>query len=169
MTGIEGLSHAGNDGGVVSHIVGAPLRVIGRSLEEGRRVAGDRRSNGILRTALEAGLVVPKAIGREVLYTPIGVGARILGNTRDAMMNILRPTARIALHGAAELIRIPTGVDIRDAGLGRLNRIASSIDGGTTLNEAITGTSRAALERASRPGSGPGAGATGSNPEPRPA
>lgn len=159
MTGIEGLSHAGQNGNAFEQVAGMPVRMVGKSLEGFSNVAVNRKTRGILGSIVDAGLVIPFQVGKEVIFTPIGAAGSILKGTRDAAMNVLKPTASIAMHGMAELIQIPLpGVDIRNASPARLTRIESAVSGGQTLQQAIESTRRR----------GPDEGQNTANPNPQP-
>lgn len=141
---------------IVSYTAGAPTRAVGNSLEGFRGV--NMKTQGMMRGLLEAGLVVPKQVGKEVLFLPFGIAGRVLAGTRNAVMGVLKPTAGIAMHVAAEAIQIPLGYDPRNLAPSRLTRIESALNGGQPIQQA--------LESTRRPGPEPGAVTPKTNPEP---
>lgn len=153
------MQNAGlNGNNVVSYIAGAPTRVVGNSLDGFRGV--NRRTNGAMHALVEAGLVIPKQVGKEVLFLPFGIAGRILSGTRNAVMGVLRPTAGIAMHAAAQGLQVPLGYDVRNLAPRRLNRIESALNAGQSLGQAVESTRR--------PGSGTGQEAANPDNQPRP-
>lgn len=154
---IERMRNAGTEGNnIVSYVAGAPTRMLGNSMEGLRGV--NFRTQSIMRGVLDAGLVVPRQVGREILFMPFGVAGRVLAGTRNAVMSTLGAVGTIGYHAVMDGVRVPLGFDPRDVSPARLPRIESALNAGQSIPQA--------LESTRRDRSGPGAGATGPNDQP---